>query len=332
MTRMLFVGLMAALFTLPAAAQPPAKAQVSAAVRSLAFSDDGSRLAAGVMPPGRGGAVIVWDVATRKPVSKYEQAGESPNVAFTPDGKTLVFANGRSSLVLLDPATGAKTGESGPLPAQVTSLHRGPDGMWLALGTDNTVYLWDPAARKVVRSFAFGKQPWSWAASPKGGWLFVSGNGGDKLWNVKTGAEAADAFKPRPGSVSRAAFMGEDRMLVGTNVGSHRIIEVPSGKELLRFKNEGGPDVIAYSPAAGMMATRYNSDVRAALTPLPVRAPTDAEKGWVAALLQECDPGGYPTRANAATDLAELGDEAVLTLRRASPHGHERDAPNCHSQ
>src|SRR5947209_7057676 len=186
MTRMLFVGLMAALFTLPAAAQPPAKAQVSAAVRSLAFSDDGSRLAAGVMPPGRGGAVIVWDVATRKPVSKYEQAGESPNVAFTPDGKTLVFANGRSSLVLLDPATGAKTGESGPLPAQVTSLHRGPDGMWLALGTDNTVYLWDPAARKVVRSFAFGKQPWSWAASPKGGWLFVSGNGRDKLWNEKT--------------------------------------------------------------------------------------------------------------------------------------------------
>src|SRR4051794_4168944 len=144
MHRILVVGLATALFVLPVRGQPPATARASAVVRSLAFSDDGSRLAAGAMPAASDGIILVWDVATRKPVSKFTAAGQFPNVAFTPDGKAVVFANGGSSLGLLDPTAGTRTGGWGPFPAQLTSVQRGPDGMWLALGKDNTIYLWDP--------------------------------------------------------------------------------------------------------------------------------------------------------------------------------------------
>src|SRR5262245_28403157 len=122
----ILIALLATFAARQAPAQPAAKAPATtAAVRSLAFSDDGTRLAAGVMPPGRGGMVVVWDVSTRKVVSKYDRAGESPVVAFAADGKTIVIANGRKSLTLIDPATGAKSGELGAFPSEVTSIQRG---------------------------------------------------------------------------------------------------------------------------------------------------------------------------------------------------------------
>src|SRR5262245_53629712 len=234
-------------------AQPAAKATgTSATVRSLAFSDDGSRLAAGVMPPGRGGMVVVWDVGGRNVVSQYDRAGESPVATFAADGKSLVIANGRKMLTLIHPATGAKSGELGPFPSEVTNIQRGAEGQWLALGKDNMIRLWDESEKKVAKSFGGGKRIYSWSVSPKGEWLFASGEDGEKLWNLKTGEAAADAFKPRPGMVSRGVFMTDDRLLIGNNMGSHRVIEMPSGKELLRFKNEGGQDIIAYSSVAGL--------------------------------------------------------------------------------
>lgn len=320
MLRVCFLAHLIALATNPATAQPPAKATATPAVRSLAFSDDGARLAAGVMPPGRGGIVLVWDVSTRKRVSMYDQAGESPNIAFAPDGKSIVLANGRKSLSLIDPVAGTKTGELGPFPSEVTSVQRAGE-RWLGLGKDNRIYLWDAADKKVARTFGTGKRVYAWAVSPKGEWLFVGGEGGDKLWNLKTGDEAADVFKARPGYVSRGVFMSDDRLLVGSNMGSHKVLEVPSGKELLRFKNEGGPDVIAYSPAAGLMASRYAMDTRFGITPLPVRPPTDAEKAKVAALLKECDSDDYPTREKAAAELAGLGPAVEPLLRQAAADG-----------
>src|SRR5262249_18016770 len=290
MRHSILTALLATLAAGQTPAQPPAKAtSTTAAVRSLVFSDDGSRLAAGVMPPGRGGMVFVWDVSNRKVVSKYDQAGDQPVVAFTADGKAVVIANGRTMLTLIDPATGAKTGDIGPFPSEVTSVQRGAEGQWLALGKDNMIRVWDGSKKEVVKSFGGGKRIYSWAVSPKGEWLFAGGEDGDKLWNLKTGEAAAGGFKPRPGMVSRGVFIADDRLLIGNNMGSHRVIEVPSGKELLRFKNEGGPDIIAYSSVAGLMANRYSSDTRVGVTALALRAPTGAEKERAKDLLKQCD-------------------------------------------
>src|SRR5262249_45432160 len=108
--------------------------------------------------------------------------------------------------------------------------------------------VWDEKDKKVAREFAGLKRVWGWAVSPGGKWLFANGDGVDKLWDLTTGDEAASPVKPQPGRASAVTFLSDDRRLVGSEYGSHPVIEVPSGKEVLRFKNEGGTEGLAYSP------------------------------------------------------------------------------------
>jgi WD40 repeat protein len=173
----------------------------------------------------------------------------------------------------------------------------------------------------VAHEFSVGKDVWGWAASPGGKWLFVNGAGADKVWDLTTGEEVPGLSKAQPGRSDTPAFLGEDRLLLGSNYGSHRVVELPSGKELLRFKNEGGTGAIAYSPAAGVLACRYYSSATVALTPLTFRSPTDAEKARVAELLKACDSDDYPTREKAAAALVGLGPAVEPLLRAASTDG-----------
>jgi hypothetical protein len=291
-------------------------------VRTLSFSPDGTLLVAAVMPKDRGGMVFVWEVSSRKLVSKYDRAGESPTAAFAPDGKSVVIANGRKLLPVIDPKTGAKSGDLGPLPAEITAVAPAGPGKWVTLGKDNMFRLWDEKEKKVANELGGGKRVWSWGVSPSGKWLFVSfSETGDKLWDLTKGEEIQSAAKPQPGRVNVAAFVGEDRLLLGSNMGSHRLIELPSGKELLRFKNEGGTGAIAYSPKAGMLACRYYTSPVAGLTPMTLRTPTEAEKTRTAALLKECDSDDYLTREKAAAALVELGPAIEPLLKSAMTEG-----------
>jgi WD40 repeat protein len=318
--RLLPIALLTGFLVGPAAAQPAAKKGSSPAVRSLSFSPDGTRLAAAVAAPG-GGRVLVWDVAGRKRVAVSDKTGDTPNAVFAPDGKAIAVADGKADVALIDPATGKVVGSVGPFPSEVTAVRPGAKGQWVGLGKEGTLRLWDAGQKKVLREFAAGRSPYGWAVSPGGTWLFVAADG-DRLWNLQTGEPvAADVFQARKGMVSRGVFITDDRLLAGSNMGTHRLIEVPSGKELLRFKNEGGPDIIAYSAEAGMMANRYSSDTRAGLTPLTFRAPTAAETDRVAALLKECDSDDYATRERAAAELPKLGPAIEPLLKKAAADG-----------
>jgi hypothetical protein len=302
----------------PAAKSPPVDPPI---VRSLSFSPDGKLLAAAAMPKDRGGIVRVWDVTNRKLVSRYDRAGELPIATFAADGKSLVLANGRKRLPVLDPATGEKTGEIGPLPAETSSLWPIGTDRWLVLGKDFVFHVWDEKEKRITHDFAGMRRTWSWAVSKDGKWLFASGDGGDKLWDLTTGKEVEGIFKPRPGTVYAPTFLAEDRLLLGSNSGTHKLVEIPSGKEIVRFKNEGGTGQIIYSPAAKLLACRYYTDARVGLTPLTLRAPTDAEKAKTAALLKECDSDDYATRERAAAALIELGSAIEPLLKQAMTDG-----------
>jgi WD40 repeat protein len=322
MLRYFLIAALTVLAAGHATAQPAVKASAeSPAVRSLSFSPDGTRLVAAVVTPGGGGRVRIWDVAGRKLVCKSDKTGDLPTASFTHDGKAVVLADGKAVVTVLDPTTGKATGELGPFPSEVTSVTRGAKGQWLALGKDGAIRLWDVAEKKVLREFVTGKRMSAWSVSPNADWLFTAGDAGDKLWNLRTGEAVAGMFPARPGLTSRGVFMDDGRLLVGNNNGTHRIIEVPTGKELLRFKNEGGPDIIAYSSAAGLMANRYSMDTRAALTPVTLRPPTDAESERVATLLKACDSDDYPTREKAAAALLDVGPAIEPLLRKATTDG-----------
>jgi WD40 repeat protein len=291
-------------------------------VRTLSFSPDGTLLAVAAMPRDRGGMVFVWDVSTRKLVSKYDRAGESPNAAFAPDSKSIVIANGRKLLPVLDPQTGQKIGDLGPLPAEITAVAAAGLGKWVMLGKDNIFRVWDEKGKKVAADLGGGKRVWSWSVAPSGKWLFVSfSDSGDRLWDLSTGEEVQGMAKSQPGRVNVAAFIAEDRLLLGSNMGSHRLIELPSGKELLRFKNEGGTGAMAYSPKLGMLACRYYTSSTVGLTPFSLQPPADAEKTRTAALLKDCDSDDYSTREKAAAALVELGPAIEPLLKSAMTDG-----------
>lgn len=308
------------LFAAGAVAQPKAPVPDSYSVRTLSFAPDGSRLAASVVTPGGGGVVIVWDVASRKRLATSEKTGDLPNVVFAPDGKAVALADGKPVIALLDPASGKKTGEIGPFPSDISAIAAGANGQWVALGKDHVFRVWDEAIKKITNEVGIGKAPYGWAISPDGAWLFTGGDAGDKLWNLKTGA-AVEGFPPRTGASSRGVFMTANRLLIGTNYGTNRVVEVPSGTELIRFKNEGGTYDLAYSAAAEMMAGRYYTSRGAALTPLLLRQPNATEKERVAALLKECDSDDYPTREKAAAALVKAGAGAEPLLRQAMVDG-----------
>lgn len=298
------------------AAEPPPPL-----VRSVSFSPDGSLVSAAVMPKDRGGRVFVWDVASHKLLSKYDQAGESPMAQFSADSKSIVLANGRKLLPVIDPKTGQKVDELGPLPTEATNLFRAGTDKWLLRNKDGGFRLWDAKEKKVVHEFAAGKNIWGWGVSPNGKWLFVNESGVDKAWDVATGKEIADVFKSKAGRSNVVTFVTEDWILMGSNSGSHRVVELPSGKEILRFKNEGGTGAVIYSQIANILACRYHTDSSIALTPLTFRKPTDAEKARVSELLKACDSDDYSTREKAAASLVEMGSAIVPLLKAATIDG-----------
>ncbi|HKB02179.1 MAG TPA: hypothetical protein VKD90_08170 [Gemmataceae bacterium] len=318
-----FLLFVLAVAPLAVAAEPPKPPADPASVRGLSFSPDGSLLAAAVAARGQPGRVLVWDVAGRKLVATSEVVGEVPTAVFAPDGKAVVVADGQKALTILDPKTARKTGEIAPFTFEAVGLAPAGPGKWVVRGKDDAFHLWDEKAQKATHEFPAGKGVWSSAVSPGGKWLFVNAGGADFLWDLTTGKEVAALPKPQPQSarVNAPAFLGEDRLLLGSNTGLHRIIELPSGKEAMRFQNEGGTGLMAYSPAAGMLAARSYKASAVALTPLTFRQPTDAEKARVAELLKECDSDDFATREKAAAALVQLGPAVEPLLKAASTEG-----------
>jgi WD40 repeat protein len=303
----------------PPKAGPP---QRPPSVRSLAYSPDGKVLVAAVGKRDQPGAVVAWDAETRKPL--WEKRGPTgfSSLSFSVDGKGLAVAHGKATALRLDPATGREFGELGPHPVTVRACAHIPGTDLLATGSDGVIRLWDVKTGKVARELKGGHpaEVTSLVVSPDGKWLISTGPDGTRGWDVAAGTELKDALKQDRGTGWYGmTFIAPNWVLHGTNWGVNRLLELPSGKELLRFKGYGGG--IAYTPAAGLVAYRWSDDTNPAVADLTFRAPTADEKARIEKFLKEFDDDSYEVRLAASRAMREVGSVAEPALRKAMAEG-----------
>lgn len=116
----------------------PALAGLSEGGRALAFSPDGSQLAA----VDQGGNLIVWDSATWAETWYVPDAGGSSAIAFSPDGSLLALA-GDSGVTLWDVTARQQVFSLTQQPGGVYGLAFSADGTLLATaGEEGIVRLW----------------------------------------------------------------------------------------------------------------------------------------------------------------------------------------------
>jgi len=301
----------------PMAGAPPAPP----AVRSVAFSPDGKVLVAAAGKKDQPGVLVAWDADTLKPLWRRTSPAAFGSVSFSSDGKSVAVAHGKSTALRLDPLTGRELGEVGPHPATVRACVHLPGTDLLATGSDGTIRLWDLKTGKVAKELKDGHpaEVTTLVASPDAKWLISYGPDGARGWDVAAGAELKDAIKPQRGiGWYGIVFVAPDRVLYADNSATQHLIELPSGKEVLRYKGYGGGT--ALSPELGLAATTWNGpEIR--IMDLNFRPPTAGEAARVAKLLKEFDDDSYDVRVAASKVMKEVGSVAEPLLRRAADDG-----------
>jgi WD40 repeat protein len=139
----------------------------------VSFSPDGRRLAS--TGSYRGWTTVkVWDTATGQELFAM-RGHQDPvwDVAFAPDGRSVVSASGDRTIKLWDLTTGAERATLRGHTDQVDAVAFSPDGKLLASAShDRTVRLWDLATLKEHSVFqGHASRVTSVAFTPDGHWL-----------------------------------------------------------------------------------------------------------------------------------------------------------------
>ncbi|MCY3788693.1 MAG: collagenase [Gemmatimonadetes bacterium] len=200
-------------------------ATLSSWARSVAFSPDGTTLAAGlqlknrttiakvttvrravylggrrIITPNRttravgmgDGTVTLWDVATKtKAATLIAGDGSALSVAFSPDGTTLAAGWGDGTVTLWDMATKTKIATFPKNEPKEVAFS--PDGTTLAtLAPDNTVKLWNVATETNIANLSGHIHYLTSVAFSPDGTILASGSADNtvRLWDVATKTHA----------------------------------------------------------------------------------------------------------------------------------------------
>ena len=240
---------------------------------SVAFSSDGKTLTTA----DASGTVILWDVATRKPLRDLLRGREDVNtIDVSSDDKTLALAGRDGNVTLWDIPGRKPLGE--PLrghEGKVTSLAFSCDGKTLAsAGEDKTVILWDVTTRKPLGEPLRGHKTWveSVAFSCDGKTLASQAwDGTVILWDVAThngpgtplprhkSVVPQNRFVVHEGSVTTVAFSPDGKTLAAASW-AHAVILLwdvttrkPLGKPLSGHKTR--VESVAFSRDGKILAS-----------------------------------------------------------------------------
>jgi WD40 repeat protein/serine/threonine protein kinase len=150
-------------------------------IRSIVFSPDGRR----VVTASDDQIVRIWDVESGLELRSFREVCPVQCVAYTPDGKALVWGTQSGQLARLHLATGQLERFAGRHAGEIRALSFTPDGSRLATGgSDGIVRLWDTTTGAELLTLLAGSLPInSVAFSPTGDRLASAGHDGAvKIW------------------------------------------------------------------------------------------------------------------------------------------------------
>ncbi len=199
---------------------------VSAAINSIAFNADGTRLAV-----GRYQTVEILDPRTPQPILTLTgHANEVRGLAFSPDGKFIAAAGGNpgqfGEIKLWDVTTGKEIKTWRGHRDNIFALAFSPDGAKLATCSyDKLIKLWDAATGEEIKTLKdHTDSVFTIAFSPDGKWL-ASGAADRtvKIWDVLTG-ERLYTMSDSLDTVSSVSFHPSGKLLAGA--GADRTLRI----------------------------------------------------------------------------------------------------------
>jgi WD40 repeat protein len=197
-----------------------------AAVSAIAFSADGSLLAAGDVDK----KIKLFDVKTAKAIHTLRDVGTTvQSLAFSPDGSLLAAAGKENVIRLWDVKTGQLLKTLAGHTLAVSDVAFSPDGSTLASSSyDKSIKLWDVKTGEEVKTLAgHDDSVTSVAFAPDGKRLAsASQDQTAKLWDVATGNVLA-TMSGHTGGLTRLAF-APDGSLIAT-AGTDRVVKLWEG-------------------------------------------------------------------------------------------------------
>ena len=197
-----------------------------AAVSAIAFSSDGSLLAASDVDK----KIKLFDVKTAKTISTLRDVGTTvQSLAFSPDGSLLASAGKENVIRLWDVTTGEllKTLDGHTL--AVSDVAFSPDGSLLASsGYDKVIKLWDVKTGEAVKTLEGHEDSVTALAFAPDGKRLASASHDQtaKLWEVSTGNVLA-TLSGHAGGLTRIA-VAPDGSLIAT-AGTDRTVKLWEG-------------------------------------------------------------------------------------------------------
>jgi len=231
-------------------ASGPTRVAHEAAVRAVAFSPEGDRLATA----SRDGTVRIAEVATGREIARLPHQAGVFGVAFCPGG-TRVAAASSDKAVLWDLRTNLQlrwfTHDD-----HVWAVAFSPDGTRLVTASqDQSARVWDAYNGQELARFVHDAPVAGVAFSPDGARVATASDDRTAcVWDVVTGDRLARVA--HDGAVGAAAFSpGGDKLATAGSDGAARIWNPAKGIKLTEVRHDGPVHSVAFNPTGSRLAT-----------------------------------------------------------------------------
>jgi WD40 repeat protein/serine/threonine protein kinase len=227
---------------------------IAGEVASVAFSQDGTRIATG----GHDRTAKVWDARTGKSLLDLKgHMAPVTTVAFSPDGTRVVTGSWDHTAKVWDAQSGKLlldlTGHTG----LVTRVAFSPDGTRIATaGFDQAVRLWDARTGKPLLGLKEPAQMMCVAFSPDGAHFVGGGYVKTKLWDARTGVLQRE-WPGHAGGTYAVAFSPDGaRVVTGGSDLTARVWDARTGTETFTLKGHtAAVRSVSFSPDGARIVT-----------------------------------------------------------------------------